>query len=193
MDIPATAGTIVYTDKQTAGRGTHNRSWVSLPGNLLCTINYAKPNNLSNKVFCLLVGVKIIEAINHPQIKLKWPNDLIINGKKCGGVLITSSNDLIKIGIGINLITSPDTLELKKITSSLSDIGLKIDAKALMISIAEKITQNNYSEEQIINHWSRHADWNLNKYGQPIKLTKFGNLIVQDVKTQQIKIIKNIF
>ena len=61
-----------------------------------------------------------------------------------------------------------------------------------MRKIANKIAENNYSTEQIINKWSNLADWSSNKYGQPIKLTKCGNLVVQDVNTHQIKIVENV-
>ena len=195
MDIPATAGTIVYTDKQTAGRGTRNRSWVSKPGNLLCTINYAKPLEFTPELFCLLVGIKIIESIGNSKVKLRWPNDIVINGKKCGGVLITNNGDITKIGIGINLINHPLPTELKEIqdTTSLSELGIAVDPKILMLKIAQKIDANVLSKQQIIKYWCQLADWGPSKYGNPIKLTAQGHLVVQNIESKEIHIVNNAF
>jgi len=106
---------IVVTDIQTNGRGTRGRSWKYGTGNLFMTICLHR-NNLviPFQYLPLRVGTLIGSAL-HPYLtsesstmKLKWPNDVLINGHKVCGVLIEMEDDFFLIGIGCNVVTKPE-------------------------------------------------------------------------------------
>ncbi len=112
----------LIADRQTAGKGRSGRSWISEPGNFQAS--------LAVKVHCaagqaaqlsLVAGVAVIGAIKTlaPQhgcdnLYLKWPNDLLVNNAKCGGILIETASDrtdggmIAVIGIGLNLVSHPE-------------------------------------------------------------------------------------
>ncbi len=124
------SGVIIWAHEQTAGRGRQGNSWVSIPGNLFMTIilrphvNVAQIGQLS-----LLAGVALANVLGSfvpatNDIRLKWPNDLYINGKKAAGILVeTESQGMLSVpwavvGIGVNIVSAPEN------ATSLFDIGI---------------------------------------------------------------------
>jgi BirA family biotin operon repressor/biotin-[acetyl-CoA-carboxylase] ligase len=106
-------GTLVMADRQTAGKGRKGRCWFSLSGKSLTYSLLLRPEEKAPDQcgqLALMVGLAIAQALEAigfaPQ--LKWPNDVLINGKKVAGILLESSIDSgrihwVVIGIGINL------------------------------------------------------------------------------------------
>src|SRR6267143_5410590 len=99
-DLPI--GSIVVADHQTAGRGRLDRSWESRPGTALLVSFVLGPNPLLS----LAAGVAAAEACG-PGVRLKWPNDLLLDGRKVGGILVEASASKAICGIGINLTWAP--------------------------------------------------------------------------------------
>ncbi len=105
-------GTIVITENQTNGKGQKNKTWGMVPGkslvfSLILTKNY--PIDHSGLI-CLSVSLALIESLNKRGLdaQLKWPNDLLIDGKKIGGILCETKiekNDIknMVIGVGVNV------------------------------------------------------------------------------------------
>jgi BirA family transcriptional regulator, biotin operon repressor / biotin---[acetyl-CoA-carboxylase] ligase len=96
-------GSIVVADHQTAGRGRLDRRWESRPGTALLVSFVLEPN----PVLSLAAGVAAAEACG-PDVRLKWPNDLLLQGKKLGGILVETTPERAVCGIGINLTWAPD-------------------------------------------------------------------------------------
>lgn len=96
-------GSIVIADHQTAGRGRLERRWESPPGTALLVSFVLEPNPLLS----LAAGVAAAEACG-PDVRLKWPNDLLLHGKKLGGILVETTPERAICGIGINLTWAPD-------------------------------------------------------------------------------------
>ena len=106
----ADEGTVVVTESQTAGRGRQGRSWVSHKGNLYFSILF-RPTLEALPLISILAGVATVRAIrtttgSDPQIK--WPNDVMLGGKKIAGILVESvvQGDTVAyavLGIGINV------------------------------------------------------------------------------------------
>lgn len=104
---------VVIADHQTAGRGRHDREWLSKPGGSLClSIAYTfgqRPANLPALTLALGVGAAtVLTELGVPEPRLKWPNDILLSGSKLGGILTesqTRSGDNISVvaGIGINV------------------------------------------------------------------------------------------
>jgi BirA family biotin operon repressor/biotin-[acetyl-CoA-carboxylase] ligase len=93
---------ILIAKSQKSGRGKGENKWASPEGNLYMSIGFLSDyENLSRIVF--LIAVSIGRALTEYNIMYKWPNDLFIENKKVGGILIESDNRKIIIGIGINV------------------------------------------------------------------------------------------
>lgn len=98
---------VVMSKVQTGGRGRQGKSWLSYEGAYLATFCVAKKRfDLSG--FSLALGVGIVQGLGIKDAKLKWPNDIYINGKKCAGILIEVQDKSALIGIGINLNKTPE-------------------------------------------------------------------------------------
>lgn len=125
----------VITPKQTQGRGRHGRTWYSNdPGNIYLSFGF-KPNNLPPpliKSFTPWIAIKLCHHLNQEfnlPIQIKWPNDLVLHGKKISGMLaesridVDSTRDLI-FGIGLNINGNPQTWppELQEIATSIQNI-----------------------------------------------------------------------
>ena len=105
-------GTVVSADAQTAGRGRHNRTWVSPSGNLHLTLllrpsvpihgwpelSFVAALALAETLGCYLPG----------RVRLKWPNDVLADTAKLGGILIEQSHGAVLVGIGVNVAHTPE-------------------------------------------------------------------------------------
>jgi BirA family transcriptional regulator, biotin operon repressor / biotin---[acetyl-CoA-carboxylase] ligase len=95
-------GSIVVADHQTAGRGRLDRRWDSPPGTALLVSFVLRPN----PVLSLAAGVAAAQACGG-GVRLKWPNDLLLNGAKVGGILVEVAPTTAICGIGLNLSWAP--------------------------------------------------------------------------------------
>jgi BirA family biotin operon repressor/biotin-[acetyl-CoA-carboxylase] ligase len=95
-------GSIVVAEHQTAGRGRLDRRWETPPGTALLASFVVAPHRLLS----LAAGVAAAEACG-PQARLKWPNDVLIGGRKAGGILVEMSAAKAVVGVGINLTWAP--------------------------------------------------------------------------------------
>lgn len=106
-------GTVVLADYQTAGRGRQGRSWLSEPAmNILLSI-ILRPSiskeQASLLTFYAAVSVaRVLEHLNVGKVECKWPNDVLLNGKKCCGILLENSFQQDRlvcsvVGIGMNI------------------------------------------------------------------------------------------
>lgn len=115
----ATNKMVIVAQSQTAGRGRYRRKWVSNSGNLYASFIY-KITERDPKL-SYAIAVAVAETLIHfgmtPQIK--WPNDVLIDGKKISGILIEYAQNFVIIGIGINIKTCPKLAEYK--TSKVCD------------------------------------------------------------------------
>ena len=125
----AAEGTAIIADEQTAGRGRMKRVWLSPKGSIaLSVILYPDVAYLSSLVMLASLAVAhSIEAVTGLKAQVKWPNDVLINGKKVCGILIESQMrrnivDYAIIGIGVNVnLKLSDFPEIQPIATSLSD------------------------------------------------------------------------
>ncbi|MBU6474387.1 MAG: biotin--[acetyl-CoA-carboxylase] ligase [Alphaproteobacteria bacterium] len=139
------AGVVVWAHEQTAGRGRQGNGWVSNAGNLFMTIilrpqvNAAQIGQLS-----LLAGValaNVLADIVPPEhdIRLKWPNDLFIGGKKAAGILVETESQgalqvpWVVVGIGVNIKHAPEN------AASLADAGVEAEAGQVLEGLAAEI------------------------------------------------------
>jgi BirA family biotin operon repressor/biotin-[acetyl-CoA-carboxylase] ligase len=96
-------GSVVIADHQTAGRGRLAHVWEAPPGTALLASFVLAPNPLLS----LAAGVAAAEACGD-GVRLKWPNDLLLRGRKVGGILVETTPTKAVCGIGINLRWAPE-------------------------------------------------------------------------------------
>jgi len=120
----APSGTVVGAEEQTAGQGRHGRSWHSeAASGLYCSVILRRrfaPADLP--VVTLALGLAVREAILKTTdlvCDLRWPNDVLIQAKKCAGILTILESSAIIAGIGINVNHSSFPDELSGIATSL--------------------------------------------------------------------------
>src|SRR5690349_11039529 len=107
-------GTVVTASDQTAGRGRQGRTWTAPPNKALLYSAIVRPLEDHHTLLPLAVPLAVCEAAEHlnPSLacKVKWPNDIHVNGRKLSGVLIEArpQDGWAVIGIGLNLYISED-------------------------------------------------------------------------------------
>ena len=150
---------------QDGGYGQRGRNWISPYGNMFLTACFIEPQKFSPGKLSISIGVllaKIIQSfLPNQRIELKWPNDLLLNRKKCGGVIIEVEED-IHIGIGINIATHPENTNTP--ATHLGDF-CKIDINALLVKIIENI--ENYLKNPLVFDDIRRTWWSFAKDSIP--------------------------
>lgn len=123
------SGTLVVADKQESGKGRRGRSWVSPSGTGIFMTLMIKPDiNPNNASMLTLVAAlavaKAITSVTGEKALIKWPNDIVINGKKVCGILTEMNAQFdyinhIVVGIGINVHNESFPEEISQMASSL--------------------------------------------------------------------------
>lgn len=133
-------GGVVVADHQTGGRGRWDRSWFSAPGKLLQFSLILRPNIEPSRHGLITAGLGVavataIRELTNLPVEIKWPNDVVFEGRKLAGMLVESTMgergiDAAICGIGINVHLEPDDLpyELKDRASSLA---IELEAEGL--------------------------------------------------------------
>tara|TARA_B100001057_G_C22733255_1_gene904727 strand:- start:585 stop:1151 length:567 start_codon:yes stop_codon:yes gene_type:complete len=151
--------TIILSERQTKGRGTMGKKWISKKGNLFLTIFFDVKKKIDFKRFAIL-NAYLLKSILikkfSKKIKIKWPNDILFERKKICGILqetvINAEKKFLIVGIGINTNLYPKNCSFS--STSLKQITNKnIDNKKLFIMIKKKyekflfkISRNSFSE-----------------------------------------------
>ncbi len=123
--------TLIFSKKQTKGRGTMGKEWISLKGNIFLSILLIIDSKRINfKQYALLNAYlirKILSKYSPSRISIKWPNDLLIKKRKVCGILQEfikfKNKEFLIIGVGINSFVSPSIKNLK--TSSIQEFTKK--------------------------------------------------------------------
>jgi len=138
-------GTIVRARAQTAGKGRHGNTWVSFDGNLYMSLvlrpdmNAALTGQLS-----FLAAVSLAEVLGEilpkeNKIDLKWPNDVLLNGKKVAGILLETETNGVRpvnwvvIGLGLNVVGAPEG------AVCLKHLGVETTADDMLEKIANRM------------------------------------------------------
>ena len=171
---------VVVSSLQTGGRGSKGRLWKSIVGNLHASIL------LDSSVDCkrhpqlsFVIANAVFEALTRLaqekkiklNIQLKWPNDILIDEKKVGGILLESisllNKNYIVIGIGINIIEAPANVSFP--ATSLYDEGLRLESTDELLDVImnkfDKLYKRWVADNNFIRtrkDWMRRA-YNINK------------------------------
>ena len=212
----APEGTLVLTEKQTAGRGRRSRQWFSQGySNLLFSL-LMRPDFQSDRIFILtmILALSTIDGIKEAcglELMIKWPNDLYLGRKKLAGILTEFSvrnmrTEYVVLGLGLNVNWSPEKKEtlLYPATSLFTETGTSISRNELLISILKKF-EDNYTQVlsgKIDEFYKRWNELSLIKgcnvtiksdrkklRGRAIRIENCGTLIIRDSKGFEQKIM----
>ncbi|WP_045046743.1 biotin--[acetyl-CoA-carboxylase] ligase [Rouxiella chamberiensis] len=133
-------GFAIASGRQTAGRGRFDRVWQTPDGNLALTFAITAPLSRPDlATLALMTGLALHDVIQpllsaRATAKIKWPNDLLINGHKVSGTLIELVGKVLYVGIGVNLVSRPENVPYE--TFSLADeVDISLEALAQAITV----------------------------------------------------------
>lgn len=142
----ASHGAVIWAKKQTAGRGRMGREWVSAEGNLYVTILLSPSASLAEcsqlSFVAALAVAETLEAIvpDATAVRCKWPNDVLVSGKKISGVLLESfttkelvtERQWVSVGVGINVDNFPEHVMFP--ATCLRDEGVELISAKIVLS-----------------------------------------------------------
>ena len=192
-NAPNYSSFLVY--EQTKGRGSRGKSWLSPKGNLYFSV-LLYPNKRQSSwsqlsiVSCLALKAATLRIFKKSNLdfKFKWPNDLMLNEKKVGGVLIETipDNNSVIIGFGLNLISNPKIYETNWPSTNISCSSIEnykpiLIAKSILLELKFFINKwENFNFKIILNEWKKNLMF-LGKEIHSIDLNKKLSGIFQDV------------
>ena len=136
-------GDVIVAEYQSAGRGRLDRTFEAQPGSALLFSAYIEPSRHRDEwgFIPLLVGLSVAEVLGI-EFYTKWPNDILSDGGKVGGILCEVHGDGIVIGIGLNVSMTEEELPVPTASSILLTVGRAPDRNELLPSILKEIAFN---------------------------------------------------
>ncbi len=139
-------GAVAVADVQTAGRGRLGRAWTAPPGTaLLCSVLLRPPAGSRIAQLSLVGGLAaaqtVEDALGRP-VQLKWPNDVLVDGRKVAGVLAEARDGVVVVGVGLNVNQAAAELpaDTRLPAASLRSLdGAERDRDALLTSLLERL------------------------------------------------------
>ncbi len=136
---------LVISYSQEKGKGTSNRTWLNADQALACSLAVKQEDiKLKQTLIPLLSGYLFTEIIKDIKLSLKWPNDIVLNNLKVGGILVEKSENSICIGMGINYfwekpeIPGAGSIFTKKQEDGLINLHAEKWASDVLSSLANK-------------------------------------------------------
>jgi len=179
---------VVVADLQTAGQGTHGRTWHAAAGTSLLASWLFRPAPAEPGLFALLAGVAVaraLERLGMTEASLKWPNDVEAGQKKVAGALAHATTDgeggSLVLGIGVNVHQTKDDFpaELRASATSLALTGHTVDRLSLLVQISRELDRVAKPSERIaaLAEWRRRATL----LGREVEVTREGRPVVRGV------------
>lgn len=146
-------GTLVVAGQQSKGRGRRGRGWESPPGCSIYMSLLLRPEFLPSKAPMLTLIMaysvaKALRACTGMEVKIKWPNDIVLNGKKLVGILTEMSTEIdyinhVVIGVGVNVNMASFSEEIAKTATSLRiETGETTKRSTLIVEMMKHFEQN---------------------------------------------------
>lgn len=178
----AAAGLVLVADSQTSGRGRQQRQWHSPPGTNLYFSVLLRPDWPAGATppLSLAAGVALAEAIGPllpaPPV-LKWPNDLLFQGRKLAGILVEAQTDrqavrhaIVGIGVNVNQESFPEELAERagSLRSASGQAHDRAEVLARLLGALETwIERLQIRPHEVLETWQSYAPW----LGRPIVVT----------------------
>lgn len=213
----AEEGTLVVAEAQVAGRGRRGRHWLSPQGMGIYLSLILRPDLEPFKIaqVPIVVGIGVCESISEItdlRPRIKWPNDVLLQGKKVAGILVEMSADpervhYLILGIGINVNTPASVFhdDLQQPATSLSEIaGREVNRRTLLQALLANL-EALYDEfklagfvvfrerlqrwDQTIESWVKITDSSGSFWGYALDIDEDGALVVRDKQDKVRRIL----
>ena len=148
------AGALFVADQQVAGKGRRGRQWQSPPGSSISMSILLRPQIPPDKasMLTLVAAISVAQGIREAsglETGIKWPNDIVIGGRKCVGILTEMSTEIdfinyVVVGIGINVSQAEFPEEIRETATSLQLESGKPQRRAAIIAACMKALEENY-------------------------------------------------
>ncbi|URL01218.1 bifunctional biotin--[acetyl-CoA-carboxylase] ligase/biotin operon repressor BirA [Avibacterium sp. 20-126] len=172
-------GQLCLAEYQYAGRGRRGRDWLSpFAGQIILSAYWTFPPNISLNGLSLVIGIAIAETLQTfgaQSIGLKWPNDVLLQGRKLAGVLVEIANRKngllnLVIGIGINLAL-PKQANINQPWAELREILPHFDRDEIIIALVQRLYHylDLFEQEGMTFFHSRWAEWDA-FLNQPVSM-----------------------
>jgi len=192
-------GTVIVAETQSHGKGRLGRQWVTRPGGAWLSVILKPAIDPAHAAsITLLAAVSVAKALREGGVEavIKWPNDVLVNGKKICGILTemsaeTDAVNFIVLGIGVNL---NNDVPLGTATTLKTELGQKVDRVKFVQGLLESLEEDYLTfREQgftpILWSWRRYSD----TLGRPVEVTYQGEIIrgvAQDIADDGALIVK---
>jgi BirA family biotin operon repressor/biotin-[acetyl-CoA-carboxylase] ligase len=165
----AQAGLTITAEEQTKGKGQRGRHWKGMPGESLMMSIIASPDRALREIFlynasiAVAVATYVSEICDDSEVNIKWPNDIIVNDKKAGGILLENvirgnSWTYGVVGLGLNILQDNFPRELYNATSLRIATGKLFSIEKIRNQLRARILQSLYkpmSAAQIVSDYNR--------------------------------------
>lgn len=190
--ISVAQDTVIVALEQKGGIGRLDRRFISAIGGCYFSLIAKKNKNFANLQYIPMISVAIATIIGEygVSVQIKWPNDILVNGRKICGILCSSHNDKVIIGVGINVYN--DLSEIADIATSLALEGVSgVNRASLITKVLAKFyefTQEDFETIRLrYNNYLNILDKTVTVYqlkdrieGKVIGIDKNGFLLIQD-------------
>lgn len=161
----ALSGSVCLAEQQTQGRGRRGRSWDSpLGANIYCSLLWRFAHVVADKSsLSLAIAVMVLNTLKkygvEKQIQLKWPNDVLIDGRKIAGILLESTDQKsVVIGVGLNVLSAPENGNAISLAEIIDRIPVRNVVTGLLLN--ELVSQLETFEEKglrtFLHDWRQH-------------------------------------
>jgi BirA family transcriptional regulator, biotin operon repressor / biotin---[acetyl-CoA-carboxylase] ligase len=195
----APGGTVITADEQSSGRGRRGRSWTAPPGKALLASAILRPLRREHGLLPLAVPIAVCEAAERlapVRCRIKWPNDVWIEERKCAGVLIEArpQDGWAVIGIGINLAI--DRLEFpEELRETATSLGTAEGADRALAALCERLGAWVEAEPAVALEAFRERDalrgrpvrWSAGE-GTAAGVDETGNLLVDEAGGERLSL-----
>lgn len=160
---------IVTANVQTNGKGRSNREWISDEGNLFLSIVPALRDDIKPELYSYISAISVCDVLDDYGVSnyIKWPNDVLVDGKKISGILLEMHKGKLIIGVGLNINSHPEYLD-KIDATCLSKNSNKGDKEEVLIDFVKKFNTNSILSLPVI----------INRVEQKLNKQEFVNSII---------------
>lgn len=126
---------VIIANHQTGGRGRYGRVWESGNGNLYLSLVLPDLGR-QNAQMAFVAAVVVARALNDFEVRLKWPNDVLLDGRKIAGILLEAGDNKLIVGIGVNVVAHP----IGEMNYPVADLGGRITKEQLADKIVHQMS-----------------------------------------------------
>jgi BirA family biotin operon repressor/biotin-[acetyl-CoA-carboxylase] ligase len=143
LRMHAAPGVIITTMRQTAGKGRLGRVWADTQGDGIAVTfvtRRAAPERLalmSAVAACRAAAALLKDDDEPPRVRIRWPNDVFVDGRKLAGILVEQDDRIARIGVGMNITQRSFPEEIADKACSLAQLGVTVDRAAAIVTLIE--------------------------------------------------------